>query len=60
MAETKAYGCGVKYADAGGEPQAKVGEAAPAFSLPDLDGKPVALADFAGKTVVLEWFNPDC
>jgi peroxiredoxin len=60
VAESKAYGCSVKYADAGTEPAAKVGEPAPAFSLPDLDGKQVSLADFAGKTVVLEWFNPDC
>jgi peroxiredoxin len=34
--------------------------AAPAFTLPDLDGKPVSLASFQGKTVVLEWFNPEC
>jgi peroxiredoxin len=33
---------------------------APAFTLPDQDGKPVSLASFAGKTVVLEWFNPGC
>jgi peroxiredoxin len=39
---------------------ARIGEAAPAFSLPSLDGKTVSLADFAGKIVVLEWFNPDC
>lgn len=59
-AETTAYGCGVKYASEGGEPTAKVGEPAPAFTLPDTDGKQVSLSDFAGKTVVLEWFNPDC
>src|SRR5262249_44427038 len=28
--------------------------------LPDLDGKTVKLSDFKGKTVVLEWFNPEC
>ncbi len=39
---------------------AKVGDAAPAFELPDLDGKTVRLADFSGKVVVLEWFNPEC
>ena len=60
-AETAAYGCSVKYAGEGqGEPQAKLGEPAPAFSLPNLEGEAVSLADFAGKTVVLEWFNPDC
>ena len=34
--------------------------AAPPFELKDLDGKTVRLADFKGKTVVLEWFNPQC
>ncbi|MFM9996547.1 MAG: thioredoxin family protein [Phycisphaerales bacterium] len=42
------------------KPAAKIGEAAPAFELTDLDGKTVKLADFKGKTVVLEWFNPGC
>ncbi|PRP96734.1 redoxin family protein [Enhygromyxa salina] len=60
VTEPKAYGCGVKYADEGTAPTAKVGEPAPAFTLPNLDGEQVSLADFAGKTVVLEWFNPDC
>ncbi len=58
--ETKAWGCSVKYADAGSPATAKIGEPAPAFSLPDLDGKTITLAELAGKTVVLEWFNPDC
>ena len=39
---------------------AEVGKPAPDFTLPDLDGKPVRLADFRGKVVVLEWFNPGC
>jgi len=39
---------------------AEVGRAAPDFTLPDLDGHAVHLADFKGKTVVLEWFNPGC
>jgi peroxiredoxin len=39
---------------------AALGELAPDFTLPDLDGKPVRLSEFRGKTVVLEWFNPDC
>ncbi len=35
----------------------KVGEAAPAFSLPGSDGKTHSLADFKGKSaVVLAWF----
>lgn len=39
---------------------AKVGAKAPDFTLPDLGGHAVHLADFAGKVVVLEWFNPGC
>jgi len=39
---------------------AKVGEAAPNFTLPGHDGKPHSLSDFKGKTVVLEWTNADC
>lgn len=39
---------------------AEIGQPAPAFTLVDLDGKEVSLASFAGKTVVLEWFNPGC
>jgi hypothetical protein len=39
---------------------AVVGQPAPAFSATDTSGKPVALADFKGRTVVLEWVNPDC
>ncbi len=37
-----------------------VGAPAPGFTLPDANGKPVHLADFKGKTVVLEWNNPGC
>lgn len=40
--------------------KAKVGQAAPQFSLQDQDGKTVKLSDFTGKTVVLEWVNPGC
>lgn len=39
---------------------AAVGKPAPDFTLTDLDGKAVHLADYRGKTVVLEWFNPEC
>ena len=34
----------------------KVGDPAPAFSLPGSDGKTHTLADYKGKTVVLAWF----
>jgi len=36
------------------------GQPAPAFTLTDLHGKPVNLADYKGKTVVLEWHNFGC
>ena len=39
---------------------ASVGQPAPAFSATDASGKAVSLADFKGKTVVLEWVNPEC
>ena len=39
---------------------AKVGEKAPDFELTDLQGNTHRLSDHAGKTVVLEWFNPGC
>lgn len=37
-----------------------IGEAAPAFSTTDSDGRTQALADYKGKVVVLEWNNPQC
>lgn len=39
---------------------AAIGQPAPAFSAVDTSGKTVSLADFKGKTVVLEWVNPGC
>jgi len=39
---------------------AEVGQAAPGFTLTGLDGATHSLADFKGKTVVLEWVNPEC
>lgn len=39
---------------------AKVGEKAPDFELVDTNGKTHKLSSFAGKTVVLEWFNKGC
>jgi peroxiredoxin len=38
----------------------EVGQPAPGFSLPDLDGRTVTLSGHRGKVVVLEWFNPGC
>lgn len=37
-----------------------VGQAAPTFSLTAVDGSTVSLDQFQGKTVVLEWMNPNC
>ncbi|MBL8523756.1 MAG: thioredoxin family protein [Betaproteobacteria bacterium] len=39
---------------------ASVGKPAPDFTLTDLNGKTVKLADYKGKHVVLEWHNPNC
>jgi len=36
------------------------GQAAPEFSLVDINGKVQKLADYRGKYVVLEWFNSEC
>ena len=36
------------------------GVAAPDFTIADTGGKPVKLADYRGKFVVLEWTNPEC
>jgi peroxiredoxin len=47
-----------------GEPQggagSTAGEAAPAFTLPDLSGNPVSLSDFHGQTVVLDFWATWC
>ncbi|RZL34996.1 MAG: redoxin domain-containing protein [Rubrivivax sp.] len=39
---------------------ATVDAAAPAFTATTADGKTVNLADYKGRTVVLEWTNHDC
>ena len=36
------------------------GDAAPAFTVKNVKGEEVSLADQKGKVVVLEWNNPDC
>lgn len=42
----------------------KVGDTAPAFTLPDADGKPVKLSDFKGRTVIVYFYpaasTPGC
>jgi peroxiredoxin len=37
-----------------------VGSEAPGFALQDQNGKEVKLSDYAGKVVVLEWWNEGC
>jgi hypothetical protein len=44
----------------GAESRAYPGQPAPAFTAPSIAGQIVRLADFAGKTVVLEWTNNGC
>ena len=39
---------------------AAVGKAAPDFTLTDISGQQHSLSEFKGKTVVLEWVNPEC
>ncbi|HET9482413.1 MAG TPA: redoxin domain-containing protein [Xanthomonadales bacterium] len=38
----------------------EIGKPAPAFTVTDANGQARSLSDFAGKTVVLEWHNPEC
>jgi hypothetical protein len=38
----------------------EIGKPAPGFSANDVNGRVVRLSDFKGKTVVLEWNNPEC
>ena len=40
--------------------QAGIGNPAPAFTLTDSNGRTVSLAEYKGKTVVLEWTNHEC
>ena len=38
----------------------RIGTPAPGFRINDSNGRMVSLSDFRGKTVVLEWSNPEC
>ena len=40
--------------------EAKIGDAAPTFTLKDSEGNEHSLSDFKGKYVVLEWINYEC
>ena len=37
-----------------------IGQPAPDFSVTDASGKTQTLSSYKGKTVVLEWNNPEC
>lgn len=39
---------------------AQVGQRAPDFTLKDIQGQSHSLSGFKGRTVVLEWVNPEC
>ena len=59
LAAALTVGCAQESGAASGT-SVKVGDAAPAFTLVDSTGKTHSLADYAGKTVVLEWTNHEC
>jgi hypothetical protein len=40
--------------------EVQIGKPAPNFKANDVNGQVVSLSDFRGKTVVLEWNNPEC
>jgi peroxiredoxin len=44
----------------GVQAQPTPGQPAPVFTMTSIDGKPVSLADYRGRYVVLEWNNPHC
>ncbi len=58
--ETKAEAKPAAKAPIAADAKATVGSPAPDFTLTDLDGTEHTLSKYAGKTVVLEWFNPKC
>jgi peroxiredoxin len=53
-------GQGAQAANGTVKADAKIGAAAPAFTLKTTDGKDWSLSDAKGKVVVIEWVNPEC
>lgn len=47
-------------AASGSQQPAVIGQAAPDFTLKDVNGKEHKLSDLKGKNIVLEWINPGC
>lgn len=52
--------CSGETREGAGSSAGGAGEAAPAFTLPDLAGNPVSLSDFRGQTVVLDFWATWC
>jgi AhpC/TSA family len=52
--------CAIVFSSAAVNATPVIGQAAPAFSAKDTNGKTVKLADYKGQQVVLEWVNPNC
>jgi peroxiredoxin len=40
--------------------RSRIGESAPVFRLPDLDGRSIGLSDFEGRDTLLLFWNPSC
>lgn len=49
-----------RHTGAASPPAARLGKAAPAFSVADTSGRQRTLAEFKSKTVVLEWTSTSC
>ena len=45
---------------ASAKPRLEIGKPAPAFTLRDSEGATVALEDFRGQVLVIEWLHPGC
>jgi peroxiredoxin len=60
MSKTLAVAVVLAATAASAHAQAVVGQPAPAFTATDASGRSRSLAEFAGKVVVLEWWNPEC
>jgi protein-disulfide isomerase len=58
LVERAAAGTAAEGASGNGAPA--VGAAAPSLTLPDLDGRPVELAEFRGRDTLVLFWNPGC
>lgn len=60
LAAASALFISAPHADTTSVSMAEIGKPAPAFSAPDSKGGTQELANYLGKTVVLEWTNHEC